>query len=101
VEKDPQFVVVEVLEPPTGTLDLFGAEVQFFGRSVRGRGAVMVQDLFAPAQHGAGHGADLGNIVVGAGLEGDVEGHGGLVAVVDQIDRGADSLADQAPRTSS
>ena len=90
--------MIEVREPTAGALDLFGAEVQpsvgpfdapvrwWFNISVRQRDKVRAI------------GADLGDVVGHAGLDGVVEQHGGLVDVVAQIDRAHRFLGQPCPK---
>ncbi len=102
VEQHTELVVIEVREPASGALDLLGAEVHAFGRSVRCPGSMMVQDLGAPARQGVRQRSDLGCLVVRAGLDSVVEEGDGLVHVVGELDPPHGFLlASQAPSTSS
>ena len=63
MKKDPQPVVLEAGEATSGTLDLLDAQVQTLGRAVGGAGAMVVQDLGAPALERVAERADLFDLV--------------------------------------
>ena len=63
MEEDSQVVMLEAGESPASTLDSLHAQVHAFGGAVGGAGAVVVEDLVAPALEGVAEGADLWHLV--------------------------------------
>lgn len=78
--------MVEPVEPMPGSFGLLDGQVEGFGGAVGGAGAVMVEDLGAPAPEGVSEAADLGDVVVGAADDRLVEEGGGVVGVVGEVD---------------
>jgi hypothetical protein len=74
-EQDAEPVVVDVAEPAAGALDLLDQEVGGFDRSVRCAGAVVVQDLGAPAAQRLEEPCEL-RPGLGVGAPGDGVGRG-------------------------
>jgi len=86
MKKDPQPVVLEAREATPGTLDLLHAEVEALGRAVGGAGAMVVQDLGAPALERVAERADLIDLVALASDDGLVEEHSGNLRILGQVD---------------
>ena len=70
VEQHPQSVVLEAGEATSGSLDLLHAEVLALRRTVRGAGAVVVEDLPAPTSECPTEGTDFGDVVGPASCDG-------------------------------
>src|SRR3546814_2600860 len=75
-EEDPEPVVLHVPEATPGSLDLLDEKVRGLDRAVRGSGAVVVQDLAAPAAQGLEEPGELGpGVGIGAPGDGRSEEH--------------------------
>ena len=86
MKEDPQSVVIEAGEATARTLDLLHAQVEAFGRTVRGAGPVVVQDLGAPTLKGGAERTDLFDLVALAPDNGLVEKHSGNLRILGQVD---------------
>ena len=79
-------VVLEAREATPSSLDLLYAQVEALGRSVRRSGAVVVQDLGAPALETVAERADLRHLVAVPSDDGLVEEHSGNLWILGQVD---------------
>src|SRR3546814_9026549 len=79
-------LVLHVPEATPGSLDLLDEKVRGLDRAVRGSGAVVVQDLAAPAAQGLEEPGELGpGVGIGAPGDGVIERLGGLGEVVGEV----------------
>ena len=78
--------MVEADEAMTGALDLLHAQVEPFGRSVRGSRSMVVEDLWPPALQGVAERSDLGHLVGKTAGDRFVQQHGGDSRIVGEID---------------
>src|SRR5215207_6913162 len=101
VKQHAEPVVVEGAEAVPAALDLLDAQVQAFGRPVRGSGVVVGEDLAAPRLERLAERADLSDLVGEATNDRFVQQRRGVRGVSARYTSRTLSLASQAPTVSS